>query len=357
MAKPKSKKHENGHHNPGYPKHPREHHENAIKGKRSTISKAALGKLRHWYEDNKSSRSVKADTRGTAKTVLDPTDEEEVRHWKQHFSRYDLDGVDTKEQMLTMLRIRAAAGKKVQGAKEKVTKAKKAAQEEKAQAGHSKGIIAGLAAAIKEAVEEIAEAVTGAEAAQKMVQQRTSGRWSANRKAAARSVADMVQCSVIEADALITRARNAGVEDWASFNWDSLQGKNYIFDERLDMLEKKLGVTYTGKEVRQGRERLDWELRSAQYREALEEALDAQHYVEIEEVFGGNHEAWLATHNKRATDNGMDIDRYRQHELAMMEEQEIHRASERMSRQQQDQARDPEYHRKMTALAEEAYAA
>jgi len=77
-----------------------------------------------------------------------------------------------------------------------------------------------------------------------------SKKWSAERRRRANYVAKTVGCNPIEADALIRRARNNGY-DYDVVDWDTLQGKDLQFDERIGKLEHMVGRTYLEGEYEQ----------------------------------------------------------------------------------------------------------
>jgi len=72
----------------------------------------------------------------------------------------------------------------------------------------------------------------------------------AERRRRANYVAKTVGCNPIEADALIRRARNNGY-DYDVVDWDTLQGKDLQFDERIGKLEHMVGRTYLEGEYEQ----------------------------------------------------------------------------------------------------------
>jgi hypothetical protein len=77
---------------------------------------------------------------------------------------------------------------------------------------------------------------------------RLSKEWSTKRKQDAALVAAATGSNTIEADALIRRARKAGLEP-DQVNWDKLQGKDLSQADRIARLEQQTGDTGTSKEI------------------------------------------------------------------------------------------------------------
>ena len=73
-------------------------------------------------------------------------------------------------------------------------------------------------------------------------------KWNAERKRRARIVAKTTKASVVQADALIRRAKSKGVA-WDRVNWDRLQGKDLTFAGRVRRLTKMVGRTATKSEA------------------------------------------------------------------------------------------------------------
>jgi len=70
---------------------------------------------------------------------------------------------------------------------------------------------------------------------------RSQKKWSAQRKKEAKSTADRIGSSAIQADALNQRAKRAG-RDYDQVDWDAVQGKDLTYSERVGKLDSQLGT-------------------------------------------------------------------------------------------------------------------
>ncbi len=294
----------------GWWRQTRRHREAALKGthgkrtshskakkKEGRISQVQLDALRAEYRDSRSPRSVSADLRTTSKNILDPTDPKQVRRWKRDPSRADLDGVDTESQNL--YRIKVETLPKVESRKEYVKKIVENARN-RAKALRSRAKTGeDTSEALKRAANEAREALTlagrdvegifgDAKKEQDSRIRTYQGKWSAERRKRAETVAGTVGCTMFEADAMIARAKRAGL-DHDLVDWDAIQGKDLEFSERVERLERQLGrETMTKSEEDHY---VDWQLEKA---EGEFSDFMAEQEERLVEEFGGDYDAMYA---------------------------------------------------------------
>ena len=199
------------------------------------------------------------DERRTASTIYDPRDPKQVKKWRKDPSRADLDGVDTEAQHLFAVKVKAAAEveKRKEVVKKSVEEARKRLKKAREEAQTGKETSEGAKTAVNEAVEaartaiekattEVKGILTGAKEEQEEKIRRFQGKWDPERKRRAETVAKTVGCSVFEADALISRAKRAGI-DYDLVNWDAIQGKDLEYSEWVEKLDANLHKETTTK--------------------------------------------------------------------------------------------------------------
>lgn len=77
---------------------------------------------------------------------------------------------------------------------------------------------------------------------------RTGQKWDSSRKTIARTIANNLKISVLQADQLVKRVRSAGF-DWDKFPWDELQGGDLEYSEILKKIGEIIGhPVYTERE-------------------------------------------------------------------------------------------------------------
>jgi len=248
---------------PGWWRQSRRHHDAAVKGREdrhrsrhdrapSRISEEDLDRLRKGAKRNRTKWALRMDQTRTAGTIYDPRDPKQVKRWRKHPERADLDGVDTAQQQLYGIKLRAAAEvekhrelvkKAVEDARERVRKARRAAKEGKesseAEKTAANEAIEAATTAIEKATTEVKGIIEAAKEEQDHKIRRFQGKWDAERKRRAEIVAHTVGCSMFEADALIQRAKRVGF-DYDLVNWDSIQGKDLEYSEWVEKLDKDL---------------------------------------------------------------------------------------------------------------------
>jgi len=102
-------------------------------------------------------------------------------------------------------------------------------------------------------------------------------KWSSQRKKEAQYVSETVGCSQIQADALNQRAKRAG-KSYDRVDWDSIQGRDLTYSERVEKLDVQLGVrTRTKAEVSRSSKDFErvtakWEKAPDQYQDEIEAA-------------------------------------------------------------------------------------
>lgn len=269
----------------GWHRESRRHREAALKGRagkhrlrhdrpRGGISQQELDHLRSGAKRSRSKWALKMDQARTARTIYDPTDPEQVKKWRKDPSRADLDGVDTAAQQLYGIKLRAVAEverrkevvkKAVEEARERVKKARKAAKtgedlsETERKAANE--AIEAARTAIDKATAEVKGIIEKAKGEQDTRIRRFQGRWDPERKRRAETVAEIVGCSIFEADALIQRAKRAGY-DYDVVNWDSIQGKDLEYTELVEKLDRDLNTETTTKTEED--HVIDWQMEKAQ---------------------------------------------------------------------------------------------
>ena len=267
---------------PGWWREKRRHHDAALKGKdgkrRSKhqrpepqrISGKDLERLRRGARRNRSKWAMSMDTMRTAKTVYDPRDSEQVKKWRKHPDRADLNGVDTLSQHLYGIKVKAVS--EVEERKKRVRtiiedarkRAVKGRREARTKEEADKSVTDALATA-REAIESVGKEVkgiiSGAKDEQDKKIRRFQGKWDPERKRRAEYVAKTVGCNLFEADALIQRAKRAGI-DYDLVDWDAVQGYELEFSEKVEKLDRAIhkGTMTKGEEDHY----IDWQLEKAQ---------------------------------------------------------------------------------------------
>lgn len=210
------------------------------------------------------------DTMRTAKTVYDPRDPEQVKKWRKHPDRADLNGVDTLSQHLYGIKVKVVA--EIEERKKRVRtiiedarkRAVKGRREARTKEEADKAVTEALATA-REAIEtvgkEVKGIISGAKDEQDKKIRRFQGKWDPERKRRAEYVAKTVGCNLFEADALIQRAKRAGT-DFDLVNWDAVQGSDLEYSEKVE----KLDQTLHKETMTKGEEDhyIDWQLEKAQ---------------------------------------------------------------------------------------------
>ena len=219
-------------------------------------------------ERSRSPRAINMDRRIQARTVYHPSDPEEVLRWKKDKARSDLAGVDTVLRRLTQIKkktVQKVEASKVR-AREIVSKAKERVREvaEKPKLPREvkeravKGIVAKAKERLVEVHRETEAAIQEAKAEQDVVVREHTQKWDRERRRRAEYVAGVIGSSVIEADALIQRAASSGY-DYDRVDWDSIQGKDLKYYERVAKLDETLHVeTKTKGEIEQIHRQVDW---------------------------------------------------------------------------------------------------
>jgi hypothetical protein len=269
----------------GWWRQSRRHHDAALKGRegkhRSRHDRAPggiiqkdLDRLRNGAKRNRTKWALNMDQTRTAGTIYDPRDPKQVKMWRKHPDRADLDGVDTAQQQLYGIKLRAAAEverhrelvkRAVEDARERVRKARRAAKEGKesseAEKTAANEAIEVATAAIEKATTEVKGIIEAAKEEQDHKIRRFQGKWNAERKRRAEIVAHTVGCSMFEADALIQRAKRAGF-DYDLVNWDSIQGKDLEYSEWVEKLDRDLNKETSTKGEEDNL--IEWQMAKAQ---------------------------------------------------------------------------------------------
>ena len=267
---------------PGWWREKRRHHDAALKGKdgkrRSKhqrpepqrISGKDLERLRRGARRNRSKWAMSMDTMRTAKTVYDPRDSEQVKKWRKHPDRADLNGVDTLSQHLYGIKVKAVS--EVEERKKRVRtiiadarkRAVKGRREARTKEGADKAVTEALVTA-REALatvgKEVKGIISGAKDEQNKKIRRFQGKWGPERKRRAEYVAKTVGCNLFEADALIQRAKRAGI-DYDLVNWDAIQGKDLEYSEKVEKLDQAIHKETMTKDEED--HYIDWQIAKAQ---------------------------------------------------------------------------------------------
>ncbi len=234
---------------------------------RST-TKEVVARERALDEKKRSERAIAQDRKKTAKRVYSPSDPEEVVKWRENKGRSDLAGVDTVFRKLTRIKKkvskRVKVSKKRQKAivektKEKVKKiAKDPEKPKEVKDRQVKQTIAEGERELKKEQETTEKVIEQAKEEQAKEIRVHEARWTPERRRRAEYVAETTGCSVLEADALIQRARRAGY-DYDKVDWDRVQGKDLSYHERVGKLEEAIGRdTQTVAEQRMAAKNVDW---------------------------------------------------------------------------------------------------
>lgn len=137
-------------------------------------------------------------------------------------------------------------------------------------------------------------------------------KWSAERKRRAELVAKEADCSVVEADGLIQRAKSKGY-DYDEVDWDELQGKDLEYSERVEKLEKQVGTTRTRREAKTQSREAERSWRAAEKRRAAEgENYDPEDDLELQYAYESSkadYEEEQASMGRR-TGGGRSYDEY-----------------------------------------------
>jgi hypothetical protein len=215
---------------------------------RDGISEKDLTRLRNGARRSRSKRAMGMDTVRTAATVYDPRDPKQVRKWRNHPDRADLDGVDTAAQELVGIKVRSVTEvekrkelvkKAVEEARRRAVKGRREAKTSEDASKAVKDALATAQAAIASATAEVKGIIKDAKGEQDRKIRRFQGKWDPERKRRAEVVSRSVGCSMFEADALIQRAKRAGC-DYDLVDWDAIQGSDLEFSERVEKLDRDL---------------------------------------------------------------------------------------------------------------------
>ena len=203
-----------------------------------------------------------------AQTVYHPTDADDVMKWKDNKSRSDLAGVDTLFRRLTRIKKKAASKVQVTRVKRKAIvketeeKVKKIAKDpekpKEVKKREIKQVIEENEKKIEQEHKEAIKVIEKAKEEQTVEVTRHQHRWSRERRKRATYVSETTGCSVIEADALIQRAKSAG-RDYDTVDWDRMQGRDLTYHERVNKLDETVGrQTATKAERRTALRSTDW---------------------------------------------------------------------------------------------------
>lgn len=185
----------------------------------------------------RSERAINMDAKQTNKVILDPAKAEDRERWEKRKGASDLAGVDAPYADLRMINKDAADKLQAKADEvEAITKDKTLPLSFKVE--RVEKLKEETKAIIEETKQEIAEA------------HRAGGKkWSAERKKEADEVRKQLGInSLIQADALIQRAKRQGIE-YDQVDWDALQGTDLAFGDQVERLNGQVGTTETLSEL------------------------------------------------------------------------------------------------------------
>lgn len=240
----------------------------------------SLASLKGWRQRRTISRSLKRyhkehledghkmakDVQIRAEATYPTSDKAAIRRWKEDPAHSDILGVDTdlwrrlKAPQVKARAIYTKSKDRVQKVVQDFKVEKKRIQESKVSKKEKKKRVKQEAdrtirkvAAEHDAAEKISEE---AKKEQRKVIARYVKPWKRERKRRAAMVARTLASDMITADALIHRAERKGW-DYDTVNWDELQGADLGFPDRVAVLERQTGETYT---VEEKHGEIDWQI-------------------------------------------------------------------------------------------------
>lgn len=216
----------------------------------------------HLEDGHKMARDVEIRAEATYPT----SDKAAIRRWKEDPAHSDILGVDTdlwRRLKAPQVKARAIYRKskdrvhkvvedfKVE--KKRIQASKVSKKEKKKRVKQEADRTIRKVAAEHDAAEKISE---DAKKEQRKAIAKYVKPWDRERKRRAAMVARSLASDMITADALIGRAERKGW-DYDTVNWDELQGKDLMFMDRLNRLERQTGETQTRMEE-EGE--IDWQI-------------------------------------------------------------------------------------------------
>lgn len=241
----------------------------------------SLASLKGWRQRRTISRSLKRyhkehledghkmakDVQIRAEATYPTSDKAAIRRWKQDPAHSDILGVDTdlwRRLKAPQVKARAIYRKskdRVQKVvqdfkveKKRIQASKVSQKEKKKRVKQEADRTIRKVAAEHDAAEKISEDAKKEQ--RKAITRYVKPSWDRERKRRAAMVARSLASDMITADALIGRAERKGW-DYDTVNWDELQGKDLMFMDRLNRLERQTGETQTRMEE-EGE--IDWQI-------------------------------------------------------------------------------------------------